>query len=126
ITWGSGSGFVRVQASNACGASGVQSQTFSSVTCREAGDESPVSDLKFDVYPNPAHDKITVNVNMKTNTHFTLNLRDMAGRLILSSELDGTTGENYYEMDLNLFEKGIYMLEAFSFNERWNTKVIIE
>ena len=112
-----------VNASNTCGQSaGTSSQSFSS-GCREEGTSSATA---FSVYPNPAHDKVTVSIDVKEQTGFNLTLRDMSGRVILSEDREGTAGINAYELDLKGFAKGIYMLEVQSANDKWKSKVIIE
>jgi hypothetical protein len=126
IIWGSGSGFVRVQASNACGASGVQSQSFSSIVCREEGEQSAVSNLQIAVYPNPAHEKVTVSIDVKKNTHVNMMLKDISGRVILSEDQEPEAGLNLYEINVALFAKGIYMLELRSGDETRNVKIVIE
>jgi hypothetical protein len=80
----------------------------------------------FAVYPNPAHDKVTVSIDVKEQTQFNVKLRDISGRVILSEDHEGAEGLNTYEMDLGSFAKGIYMIEVQSAAESWKTKVVIE
>jgi hypothetical protein len=124
VTWGAtAAGTVSVNASNTCGQSaGTSSQSFSA-GCREEGTSSATA---FSVYPNPAHDKVTVSIDVKEQTGFNLKLRDMSGRVILSEDREGAAGINAYELDLKGFAKGIYMLEVMSQVDKWKTKVVIE
>ena len=62
VTWGTGAGNVNVTASNGCGVSGTRSQSFSS-SCREEEELSTADN--FAVYPNPAHDNVTVSIYVK-------------------------------------------------------------
>src|SRR6185436_10489774 len=84
LTWGTGTGNVTVNATNTCGASSNRVQTFSSV-CREEGDEL-TGNGQLTVYPNPAHDKVTVSVMIKEAAKLNLSLRDVSGRVILSED----------------------------------------
>jgi hypothetical protein len=122
VTWGTGTGNVNVTASNTCGSSGTRSQSFTT-GCREEGLSTGDN---FTVYPNPAHDKVTVSIYVKETAQFNIKLRDLSGRVILSEDHDGSAGTNSYEMELKNFAKGIYMLEVQTATESWKTKVIIE
>jgi hypothetical protein len=113
---------VNVTASNTCGSSGTRSQSFTT-GCREEGLSTGDN---FTVYPNPAHDKVTVSIYVKETAQFNIKLRDLSGRVILSEDHDGSAGTNSYEMELKNFAKGIYMLEVQTATESWKTKVIIE
>lgn len=122
VTWGTGTGTVNVSASNTCGVSGLKSQSFTGISCRE---ETGASN-NLSVYPNPAHDKVTVSIDIKDHTAFNIMLRDISGRIILSENKEGEAGLNVYEMDLRNFAKGIYTLEIQSASENRMTKVVVE
>ena len=124
VTWGTGTGTVTVNATNTCGASSNRVQTFSTV-CREEGDEL-TGNGQLTVYPNPAHDKVTVSIDVKEAAQLNLQLRDMSGRVILSKDHDGSAGLNTYDIELKNFAKGIYTLEVQSGSESWKRKVVIE
>jgi hypothetical protein len=125
VTWGAtAAGTVTVKASNTCGQSaGTSSQSFSA-GCREEG--SSTSAAAFSAYPNPAHDKITVSIDVKEQAQFNVKLLDMSGRVIFSEDHAATAGINAYELDLKDYAKWIYMLEVQSADDKWKTKVIIE
>jgi hypothetical protein len=132
VTWGAinAAGTVTVKASNTCGLSaGTNSQSFSSV-CREEGEGSTAT--VFSVYPNPAHYKITVSVDVKKDSDFMIKLSDLAGRVILSENQSAFGGLNTYELNLSNLSKGIYVLEITSVpgasGERvnWKSKVAVE
>jgi hypothetical protein len=127
VIWGtSASGTITVKASNTCGLSaGTSSQGFTPAGCREE-DNNASSATAFSVYPNPAHDKVTVSIDMNENTDFILQLTDVSGRVVLSQSLTGTEGLNTYDLNLAHLSKGIYMLEVKSAVDRWKSKVIIE
>lgn len=80
----------------------------------------------LNVYPNPAHDKVTVSIYVKEAAQFNIKLRDISGRVILSEDHDGAAGLNAYDMELQHFAKGIYTLEVQSASESWKTKVVVE
>jgi hypothetical protein len=122
VTWGTGTGNVNVTASNSCGASGTRSQSFTS-GCREEGLSTGDN---FTVYPNPAHDKVTVSIDVKESADFTLQLMDVSGRVVLSQSASGTAGLNTYDLNLTYLSKAVYMLEVKSADNNWKTKVVVE
>lgn len=113
---------MNVNAGNGCGTSSLRSQSFSS-SCREEETAEPNA---FSVYPNPAHDKLTVSIYVNELSQFKIMLRDISGRVILSEDREGSAGMNAYEMDLAHLAKGIYTLEVQSAGDSWKTKVVVE
>ena len=129
VTWGSSTtapGTITVRASNSCGLSaGTSSQIFTPNNCREEGSNTS-SGTAFSVYPNPAHDKVTVSIDVKEQVQFNVKLRDMSGRVILSEDRQAEEGLNAYDMDLKGFAKGIYTIEVQSAKDSWKTKVVVQ
>jgi hypothetical protein len=125
VTWATGTGTVNVNASNGCGVSSNRSQSFTGTSCREESFDFAQDD-NFIVYPNPAHDKLTVSIDVKENTAFTMHLMDVSGRVVLSESLAGTAGINTYDLNLARLSKGVYMLEVKTANDNWKTKVVVE
>ncbi|MEP7170897.1 MAG: T9SS type A sorting domain-containing protein, partial [Bacteroidota bacterium] len=76
------------------------------------------------VYPNPAHDKVTVSIFVKEKTDFILKLLDVSGRVVHSENLEGAAGVNSHDLDISLLSKGIYMLQVISANDNQRTKVV--
>src|SRR6185436_19930658 len=109
---------------NGCGTSSLRSQNFSS-GCREESFGYGQDDL-YSVYPNPAHDKVTVSVDVKESTTLSLQLMDVSGRVVLSDSQHATAGMNTYDLDLTYVSKGVYMLEVKSATDNWKTKVVVE
>ena len=78
------------------------------------------------VYPNPAHDKLTVSIDAKVNSIFNIKLTDLSGRTVMSENQIGNEGMNTYQIDLANFSKGVYVLELGSGTQKKNLKVVIE
>jgi hypothetical protein len=123
VTWGTGTANVTVNATNTCGASSNKVQSFSSV-CREEGELAVNGQLN--VYPNPAHDKVTVSIEVKEASQLNLQLRDMSGRVILSEDHESQAGLNAYEIELKNFAKGVYMLEVQTSTDSYKIRVAVE
>jgi len=125
VQWGTGTGTVKVSASNGCGAGSQLIQSFTTF-CREEEDELSVISNALSVYPNPAHDKITVSIDASEKSVFSIKLIDISGRLVLDEAREGNVGVNLYELDLSHFSKGAYMLKVSSESINKNMKVAIE
>jgi hypothetical protein len=127
VTWGTtgipSSGPVNVNASNACGASGTKSKTFST-SCREELNND--QDVPVTVYPNPAHDKLTTGIFVKDQTQLMISFHDLSGRIIFSEKFEAMPGMNAYESDLKNFAKGLYILELNSEGISYKIKVVVE
>jgi hypothetical protein len=89
-------------------------------------DSLRMSNKNFSIYPNPAHDKITVSIDVKENSNFTIQMSDVSGRAILSENNSAVSGLNIYELNLSHLSKGIYIMEVIAANESWKTKVVVE
>jgi hypothetical protein len=126
VDWGSGFGTVKVSASNGCGTSTVRTQNFTGSGCREGEEQPAVSSAQFGVYPNPAHEELTVSVYVNETTGFEMTLEDLSGRAVLSQSKTAAEGLNAYLIDLSRLSKGIYMLEVKSASDNWKTKVVVE
>ena len=125
VQWGTGAGTVKVSASNGCGTSSQKIQSFSTV-CREGEDQLSVSNGQLSLYPNPAHDRITVSIDVKENSEVNIKLMDISGRVVIEENHESVVGINSYQIDLIYISKGVYMMEMNSGNEKKNIKVVIE
>jgi hypothetical protein len=135
VTWGATApGTVNVNAGNGCGTSSVRSQSFSS-GCREEEAVGSGS-MQLNVFPNPAHDKLTVSIDVSRSENasenengkasLSLQLTDITGRVVFSENPSAMEGLNTYEVGLNKISKGVYMLEVRSGSESRKTKVVVE
>jgi hypothetical protein len=127
VTWGTnGPGTITVKASNGCGVSaGTRSQVYITNNCREEGTNTS-STTSFSIYPNPAHDNLTVSIKANEHADFSLQLIDVSGRVVLADSRKGLAGLNIYELDISNLSTGVYMLEVKSVNDKWRTKVVVE
>ena len=82
--------------------------------------------MQFAVYPNPAHDNITLSIDAKEQAAYNIQLTDLSGRRLISEEHTGTGGLNTYKMDLSGLAKGVYMISVQSETESWKAKVAVE
>jgi hypothetical protein len=72
---------------------------------------------KLNVYPNPAHNIITIESN--DQQHFDFFLRDIVGKMHLEGTFSGTK-----QLSLNTIPSGIYFLEVIDDHNRYIEKII--
>lgn len=72
--------------------------------------EAFLPEHKFQVYPNPAHETVTINFYNPANTKGELHLRDISGRLVRSFAIDGSLHE--HQLNLMDFSPGVYLLSV--------------
>ena len=81
-------------------------------TCSSEALSSSLSSQKFSVFPNPAADKVTISfTNDRTADNISLNVYDMAGKLVLSKKDVARTGKNTYQLSLGHFAAGTFTVE---------------
>jgi len=78
--------------------------------------EQPAKKTLFNLYPNPASDIVTLNIDNTINADFTLNIYNVTGELV-SSE---TLRQNQQQINISDLSNGIYMVEIKS--KEWNGK----
>ncbi len=80
----------------------------------------------FNVYPNPTKDKINLDINLKSSSLLNINILDIQGKIIKSSESLMNIGDNKVTFDLSDVQKGIYFIKLFSDGSSVTQKMIIE
>jgi hypothetical protein len=77
------------------------------------------------IYPNPATDKLTIE--LPANKVYQLTLSDMTGKAILSSDKgDISITGNIAVANVSSLSKGIYLLEIISNGEKGVKKIVVE
>ena len=75
------------------------------------------------MYPNPAKDKLSIQLNLGKNTApKTYQVFDMQGKIVFST----TTKDCLLDLDVSLFSKGVYLLVVNMNNQSINQKFIVE
>jgi photosystem II stability/assembly factor-like uncharacterized protein len=84
-----------------------------------------VNEFYFNLYPNPANDKINITATGLAVGVTTLSLRDIFGRIIYSQQTStiGTLGISF---DITRLKPGIYVLELSNQNTNSNRRFMIE
>ncbi|HKR05276.1 MAG TPA: T9SS type A sorting domain-containing protein [Bacteroidia bacterium] len=118
-------GTYKIEVTNSNGCSKLSGGVTVTVPCKLNESESE-SAFDVKVYPNPAHDKLTVSIYVKEPSNLLLQLTDITGRIVFSENESSIEGWNTYQPGLNHLSKGVYMLEVKSGSESWKTKVVVE
>lgn len=119
VNYGSIAGKVAVTAKNACGNKGTATLNIA-INCRVSGVEN------LEVYPNPASSYVDVVFNSTDEYGASLQLMDITGRVVYTSEVGTTSGRNQLQIDLTNFSKGVYMLNVTKNNTISRMKLVIE
>jgi len=98
------------------GKGGVLAQTFVSNTARFA---------KFNVYPNPSNGKININIRNFSVPTINVEIADMFGNIIWTSNIELTDGNSLQEIDLSMFETGVYFVRTSDGAAFYNQRLII-
>ncbi len=72
------------------------------------------------VFPNPAYDKLNVVLTGKALSLQTYKLMDVSGRVVTEGKFSGQSNE----LDMNLLEKGVYILHITDGKQSVNKKVM--
>lgn len=80
--------------------------------------------IKLLVYPNPASNY--VNVSFKAEGDFTINLTDMAGRVVSTNIYNNLSGEQTIAIPVEKLEGGNYIISVATNNASYNKMIIIK
>ncbi len=83
--------------------------------------ENTLLNLKLNIYPNPVSDLLLVE-KLKNAGEFEYKLLDLNGKEIKR----GNITEVKTEIDVSIFETGLYLIEIFNKTERLSKKIMIE
>ncbi|MFN8164694.1 MAG: fibronectin type III domain-containing protein [Bacteroidia bacterium] len=81
---------------------------------------------RFEVYPNPAHDKLNILFTCSSDEQSQVSILDLSGRVLYSEEHSFIAGENDLELIVNSFSPGIYIIRVTTNKSVNEEKFIIE
>lgn len=84
--------------------------------------EDKINNNAIHVYPNPAHDFVTVNFDTGI-TDGILNLKDITGRVISNRELSSGTK---IVLNLSAVQNGIYILEIVTIGRAYYSRIVVD
>jgi len=74
------------------------------------GIEEKADELKVNVYPNPMHDKFTLDISGKEQSDLNMLITNSQGQVIFSYRMDSFKGEYKNDVDMSYFPAGVYYL----------------
>lgn len=78
------------------------------------------------VFPNPAHDKINVELKEIGSSYRSYQITDINGRVLLSQDLKGDVHSDLISVDVSKLVPGIYIIRAITDNGANLTKFIVQ
>ena len=110
----SGTSYYRLSQTDLNGATEIFSPVFTECSFTRKG-------FDVSVYPNPAHDRVTITSSGFEITR--LALRDVLGKEIKQADYTGLTAHEFI-LDISLFSKGIYFIDIYSQDDQVTKKII--
>lgn len=80
---------------------------------------------KVSLFPNPASDEISIELNTTENAVVEFTLVDLTGQTVVNRNLNFAAGTNKHTIQLNNVSNGIYMVKLSKGNEVYTNKLII-
>jgi hypothetical protein len=120
VTFGAAAGNVSVRAVNICGQSPVKNLAVA-INCRHA---APNTD--FNLYPNPAHDAVTISFNTSEDSRYQITINDITGRKLSEISGDAIEGRNEVLLDISNYVRGVYLISYEERNVHYLKKLVVE
>ncbi len=132
VNWGNEGGKVRVAAVNGCGPSEKKRKLVVGILVSSVREiASSAADSRenatiFSAQPNPVKDIVTVQFTSVTSDKYSLQVRDISGKLILQKAGVSILGLNQVKFNLGSYSQGIYLITLLTEQDKKVIKVIKE
>jgi len=126
LSTASSSQSISVSASNACG-SGTN-RVLSGITvstCPRIG-ETGSSALGLIAMPNPTSDLVTLRFNSEETSEYTVTLFDLAGRTLMTDQVQAMSGVNQVELSLGTYAAGTYLVRVWNGSQVEQLRITLE
>ncbi|CAN5426743.1 hypothetical protein BH11BAC2_BH11BAC2_07960 [soil metagenome] len=77
------------------------------------------------IYPNPTHSILNINLNNATNEELSVKVRDISGRIVVSTLEDVHTSQINQVLDLSHLTAGSYIVEVHQGSKNWQRRVTV-
>lgn len=111
-----------VEVFNALGCSSVST----TIGINDVGINEISNTLMANIYPNPAHQELNIDLYSQSPNTIIIELIDISGRLVLSEQYQISIGLNKKQINIDQVQKGLYMLKLSSENGISTEKIIIQ
>ena len=109
VDWGANGGVIGVTATGTCGNSGTKTLNVA-MTCKISSSSMPGTEIS--AYPNPVSNKLTVELESISSGIYSVELMDLSGRVIYSTQISAAIGFNSDVIDVSDYAKGVYTLSV--------------
>jgi len=103
----------------------ISSTLFSTPQEMVNGEMVSIPEPRLNLFPNPAHDNLTVNFFSEHNSKAVFNLYSLIGEKVMSFENVSKEGMNSFELNTSSFTNGVYIFEMLSEENVIRQKLII-
>ncbi|MBB6611887.1 T9SS type A sorting domain-containing protein [Pontibacter sp. Tf4] len=125
-TAGEGTHTITYSYTNASNCTATATQTIVvEATCTPTGVEDEEPPHKFVMFPNPAKDKLYLEVDLPQRTDATLRLVDARGRIILEKVYTGQAGAFTETLQLGQAARGLYILQFTTKEGMYSRRVVL-
>lgn len=80
----------------------------------DVGGSEPERSINVKLYPNPARELTTVEIEAEISDKYYIELVDLNGRVFFRENIESSTGYLLFDMDLSVYACGIYLLNIQS------------
>ncbi len=105
-------GVISVEATNACGTSGVKRKNIYALSNKVLSRPTTVSEglvtKILHIYPIPSSSIATITYEAAESSRYMVELMDFAGRLVMKKNIQLKQGMNTFSVEMEKFSKGIY------------------
>lgn len=116
-------GTIKVKANNNCGSGSNKKLTFS-FTCKESLVETNDESVLL-LSPNPVNDMLLVSFAKQTNESYTIALKDLTGRTLLTITNKSVDTQVNEKLNLSKFSAGLYFVDV-TVNDIRKTKRVVK
>lgn len=109
LDWGNNGGVIGVTASGPCSNSGTRTLTVA-MNCKVSNNQMPGTEIN--AYPNPVSGILNIDVYSEKSGTYTMDLKDLSGRIVYTTILRTTEGINNNQLDVSNYAKSIYILSV--------------
>ncbi len=79
--------------------------------------------FSFEVYPNPAHNSVQVNINLENNNELLLQIFDITGRCVLN--VNHKNSKQTIILDISKLKAGLYFIKVSAVNQLGVKKLVV-
>lgn len=83
-------------------------------------------DTNINIFPNPVVDQAQMNFELADNSDVQINIYDMNGRLVQTTEMDAVAGQNTVQLNTSELSSGTYFVSLESATQRDVAKIIVK